>query len=221
MKNFENEYRKMIQDDVPDLWDRIEAGLSEKEQVRKTESIRKSEQNEKNNVVLVKQKMSGRKVLKYSGIAAACLCVAILLPGMISLMGRNKGAMGETAMKDVAMEETEMAVAEESPAEMEMTESEEMTEAGLYAGNERSERADGNTIEHVRIKIMGVEELKYHTTYQAEVLEDAGDILKEGESLEFIAENMQNNAWKEGEVCTVTLQYTPGATIPFHLVAEK
>lgn len=55
-KNFEEEYKQYIQEHTPDLWKRIEAGLSEKKVPTK------------------------RKVIKYMSVAAAALFMCILIP---------------------------------------------------------------------------------------------------------------------------------------------
>lgn len=96
MKNFEKEYREMIQEEMPDLWGRIEAGLVEKGQPEQ-----KQEQKEK------KKGNINRRWVKYSGWAAACLCGVIVLPAIVMTM-RNGGskATGE-AYADAALEEME------------------------------------------------------------------------------------------------------------------
>ncbi len=132
-KVFEQAYKEFAQADVPDLWDRIEAGLSEKS----TPAALHIDGNEEaiqdaTNVVSEKNKVQkNNKVLlfmrKYSAVAAAIVCVAILIPA-ISLMGRLGigGSKSEVAMEMAAeapaaeapAEIYEEAVAEEAPAEM-------------------------------------------------------------------------------------------------------
>lgn len=94
MKNFEKEYREMIQEEMPDLWGRIEAGLVEKGQPEQ-----KQEQKEKKKMNI------NCRWLKYSGWAAACLCGVIVLPAIVMTM-RNGGskATGE-AYADAVVEE--------------------------------------------------------------------------------------------------------------------
>lgn len=64
-KNFEKEYIEMAQNEIPDLWDRIEAGLTGKSAPEKIT---------KNNT---KKLIPFRR---YAGLAAAILCVAIIIP---------------------------------------------------------------------------------------------------------------------------------------------
>lgn len=68
MKDLKDEYSKMIEADVPDLWDRIESALPKKDDGRR--------------------KGTGiRKIWFRAGIAAACVCAAIVIP-LATLQGR-------------------------------------------------------------------------------------------------------------------------------------
>ena len=71
-KDFEQAYKELANSEIPDLWDRIEAGLSEK-------SIPEQKQEhppkEKKKIYL----------RRYTGIAAAVLCVALILPAAVFL----------------------------------------------------------------------------------------------------------------------------------------
>ncbi len=144
MKNFENEYRSLVQDDMPDLWDRIEAGLVEKrvpqdmavEQKEKTqqESIRQEVRlNEVNQLrVDLKENTTARngknniyRFVKYAGVAvAACLLFVLVMPtamGMLATGGSSESAkMAEdaapAAMAEGAMESAKMEAAPEEPA---------------------------------------------------------------------------------------------------------
>ena len=142
-RNFENEYRNFMADEVPDLWSRIEGNLKEKEPVagyitkevatNQKEKRKKQEfTNERN------KKVTSIYVKKYA--VAACLCVVILVGGGIAVyksnvqrfndtsrvidLGVTKEAMDCEMSEDVApMEESDMA-----EPEMETPEKEE---AGL------------------------------------------------------------------------------------------
>ena len=75
-KDFEQAYKELAQNEAPDLWDRIEAGLSEKstpESVKVRIQITKpAEQQKKREVLLY--------FVKYGTVVAALLCVVILIP---------------------------------------------------------------------------------------------------------------------------------------------
>lgn len=122
-KVFEEEYKKLAENEIPDLWDRIEAGLSEKNPVFTTESDINKNSNNKTVLIFFK---------RYQTVAAALLCVMILVPAFL-LMRQMGGSMNksssETAMDTAPAEMMEAAA--EAPAEEMMVEEtcEEMTAA--------------------------------------------------------------------------------------------
>lgn len=137
MKNLENEYRKMIQQETPDLWNRIEAGLTEKrgiiETAKTTETAKITETTDipdtEEKKAVIKRSVWKRAV-RYSGIAAACLCGVIIIPAIaLSLLtgefGSTKmaatGAAEETAKAAPAEEAVEEAEATETAEGMEIT----------------------------------------------------------------------------------------------------
>ena len=76
-KDFEKEYKKLMTEDVPDLWGRIEAGLEPKE-------------------TAVKKVNFWKKYRVWGTLAAACLCLALILPALfeersIEERGRHNG----------------------------------------------------------------------------------------------------------------------------------
>lgn len=113
-KNFEEEYKALANNDLPDLWDRIEAGLSSKtiisqssevqgtieeteaEEV-KTEEVKAKEvkKDETEAEVNNQEKQSGsRKVIflaKYKSVLAAAICVIVILPAVLVLGKINTG----------------------------------------------------------------------------------------------------------------------------------
>ena len=82
-KSFEKEYKELAQSKLPDLWDRIEAGLSEKKPVSVPITI---DEEAINNETTIK-KADSNKVLvffrRYQTVAAALLCVIILVPAFL------------------------------------------------------------------------------------------------------------------------------------------
>lgn len=130
MKNLENEYRKMIQQETPDLWNRIEAGLTEKKEITETAKTTETakitettdipDTEEKKAVI---KRSVWKRAVRYSGIAAACLCGVIIIPAIaLSLL---TGAFGSTKMAATgAAEET----AKAAPAEEAVEEAAEATE---------------------------------------------------------------------------------------------
>ena len=109
-KDFETAYKELANTEVPDLWDRIEAGLSEKSAPAET----KAEKNKKTAPVNKKTKIAVF-MRKYSALAAAIGCAIILIPTMIVMKKSDSKFMSESAYD-------EKAVAEEAGAASMMTE---------------------------------------------------------------------------------------------------
>lgn len=94
-KNFEEEYKALVSEELPDLWNRIEDGLTPKTTAlseetgknRPAEEEGKSESGKKNKGKVLSF------LYKYRTVAAAALCVVIVIPAVIVLgkTGRTKG----------------------------------------------------------------------------------------------------------------------------------
>lgn len=107
-KNFEKEYKELAQNEIPDLWDRIEAGLKEKS------APENSTKNKTKIIVIFK---------RYAGLAAAILCVAIIIPAF-RLIFQSGGKSDTSEAYDTAIDEAAYDVAEaaEEAAEAETDE---------------------------------------------------------------------------------------------------
>lgn len=82
-KNFELEYKAYIDEIKPDLWNKIAGQLPERSQITEDDKAVAelvSFPTTKNAEEKVVQMPAKRKWYRYSGIVAACLCVAILVP---------------------------------------------------------------------------------------------------------------------------------------------
>lgn len=120
MNKFENEYRDLIQEDMPDLWDRIEAGLVEKPVVQEgTVGQREEETKLKKNVVSRTNRPHIYKFVKYAGVAvAACILFVLVMPtalGMLATGGASESA--KSAQNDMAAVEAPAAAMPESAME--------------------------------------------------------------------------------------------------------
>lgn len=125
-RDFEQEFRELKQSEIPDLWNRIEAGLSEKKAVTSAPQP------------VPQKKFAWRR---WGTLAAACLCVVIILPAF-SLLIRNKSFSGgdmspsmesESAAYDTAMEYASDNAAEEIAEDA--AAAEEMSEDAAAAEN--------------------------------------------------------------------------------------
>lgn len=135
-RDFEQEFRKLKQDEIPDLWNRIEAGLSEKKSVASAPG---------NVIAIDNRKRTEKKTFawrKWATLAAACVCVVVILPALSQLF-RSKsysGSANDTAM-NTAMEEAACdTAAEESPENM-------TGMADTTAAVEEAAAADGGDID--------------------------------------------------------------------------
>ena len=136
-RDFELEYRELKQNETPDLWNRIEAGLSEK----KIAAV--PLENESKSIDIERFVVKKQTPWKRWGLlAAACLCVIILFPAvMAGIIGPSKSnssgssdsaastdlmesyASADTAAAEAFDTVPDNAAAEEGKAEPEYTES--------------------------------------------------------------------------------------------------
>ncbi len=149
MKNLEIEYKQQIANEVPDLWSRIEVGITAIDNERKN-----------NNVVSLEQAKPKKKVniLKYSAIIGAAACALIVVVAMISNGGsRNYAATAEapsatyfdaTPSEDAACEAEvceeatyEEAACEETAYEEAASEAPSYVEEATYSNDESAESA--------------------------------------------------------------------------------
>lgn len=104
-KDLKEEYEHMLDSRMPDLWDRIEPQLHEK----KTEKKRINR---------------SKRIYLYSGMVAACLCLAIAIPAIIRTRdtGMKNGAgaymMADEAAEDGGMTGGTMTAQEETASDM-------------------------------------------------------------------------------------------------------
>ena len=85
-KNLEQEYRAYTDQSTPDLWGRIEAALPEKQPV-----------------ISEKQKRSDRRklsVIRWSGLIAAGVCLALLIPALVHLNRTGRKASDRCELTD-------------------------------------------------------------------------------------------------------------------------
>ena len=116
-KNFEEEYKALANEDLPDLWNRIESGLTPK-------TIALTDEVEDKQVITKTKKEKVISVLyRYRAVAAAVLCAVVIIPAvaMSWRSGRSKNweAADEAPSIDMAAAQSEngMAVVTEGVAE--------------------------------------------------------------------------------------------------------
>ena len=119
-RDFKNEYLELVNEEIPDLWDRIEAGLREK-------TVPETEKKNKINPVIFRK--------RYAGLAAAVLCAAVVIPAFMFTRGMNKSASFESAAEapaEAAQVTEECAVEEAAEAVCDTAEDvyDEISESG-------------------------------------------------------------------------------------------
>lgn len=136
-KDFEKEYKELAEIEAPDLWDRIEAGIAEKEISESTAA----ETTKKKTVFFFAK--------RYSALAAALLCAVILIPvfGII----RYSGSKNMTAESAEDMDYTAAAGAADASEEYEVSTEESVEESveesAEASSEEAAEDADGGSMD--------------------------------------------------------------------------
>lgn len=139
-KDFEQSYRELAKNEVPDLWNRIEAGLTEKSAPTTDKTITYAAKTENTKANSIKE---GNKirffVRRYSGILAAVICVAVMLPAVHYMIQSSQSKSMESAADTAAGAAAYEAATEECvPAEEEPAE-EEPAEEAIAAGTAYSD----------------------------------------------------------------------------------
>lgn len=239
MKSFEQEYRKMLQEELPDFWSRIEAGIAEREKrLSGMADWRGMPPEEEGNTLFGQEEaqiqpreFSRRSSLlkKYSLLAAACLCMAVVVSVLYggladSLPGKGAASAEPAAPMEIPASEEMPASEETSGISGSLEESapagrEEAVEEGYILsgpGEEIPGLADGTVLPGMEVRILEASQMKYHTVYRAEVRK-GNDIFSAGEELEILAEEGQGEPLAEGEAYCVDLIYDSQWEIPFRL----
>lgn len=226
-RDFSQELKSLQQNEIPNLWDRIEAGLPEKK---------------KNAAFTVTWQ-------KWAPVAAACLCLAVVLSvlvmqtGFIDPQGRNDFAATGDAAAEVTEEAAEsgvadgcaeadgadaaggIAAADESDTAAEQ--SENLTESAVLAddmqeteaaGQEEGGSLDGQLLQGITVQILEAETIDGENFYRALILQsDDEAVLKEGAEIEITDDGetqydvrfapREEKRLKEGECYEVSLRH--------------
>ncbi len=109
-KSLTTQYKTVMQEEVPDLWARIEASLPEKEISNKVVSITEAKENikelqaDKKKAELETKRKKNKKIVKFvysmSGVAVAGIAIAILIPFIADSNARNNAAFQAAKSKE-------------------------------------------------------------------------------------------------------------------------
>lgn len=173
-KNLEMEYKKQIQNNVPDLWDRIEAGLEEK---------KPASQRQRRNT-------ARRKNFYFigGGILAAGLCVAVALP-VFTRTTKNDCATDAALSVDMNAESVDEYQDNEAAEDFVMNNAENammLEEAQVSKGE--TEKSD---LIKIRVKILEATQTGEGTEYQAQVIEEATGMIKKESLIRLLQEETE------------------------------
>lgn len=143
-KNFAEEYKTLANEELPDLWNRIEAGLTPKATSQAGEehspdmeqTIKPAAPEAKQKAEPEKEKEKGKVIsflFRYRTVVAAAVCVIMILPAVILLGRNNRSKSFSGSAADMAAETREEAPADDAAdmasEEMYLTESDDAAEA--------------------------------------------------------------------------------------------
>lgn len=172
-KNLEMEYKKQIQNNVPDLWDRIEVGLEEKPARQRK---RGSTARRKNFYFIG------------GGILAAGICVAVALP-VFTRTAKNDCATNAALSADMNAESVDECQDNETAENFAMNNPENammMEEAQI--SKEESEKSD---LIKISVKILEATQTGEGTEYQAQVMEEATGMIKKESLIRLLQEETE------------------------------
>lgn len=94
-RNFKDEYKNMMAEEVPDLWNRIELNLKDKYATANPSPSRVTTQKEKSK--------TNASIYRMKYAVAACLCLVILLGGAMSLSRKSAETKSNDMTSDMVM----------------------------------------------------------------------------------------------------------------------
>ena len=147
---------------------------------------------------------------KYALLAAACLCVTVVLPAIYAGLDGNQVSTSAPMDKSAY---AEMAASSEASVEPDSL-AEERASVEAEVSTEAPAMADGTVATGIEINIVEVSQMKYHTVYRVSVI-DGNGVFPVGEELEILTEGEQKEIWAEGETYQVDLIYDSRWEIPF------
>lgn len=106
-KNFEEEYKALANEELPDLWNRIESGLTPK-----TTALAEENGDKQQTEGQEKGRSEKRKVIsflyRYRTVAVAALCVIVILPAVL-VLGKS-GSLGGSESWESTNDSAQMAM---------------------------------------------------------------------------------------------------------------
>lgn len=208
-KNFENEYKNMILTDIPDLWDRIEAGLPEQngQEQKQTNQEHAKTTPQKENISYIDSTTKKRRThnnVRYGGWIAAAICLAIVIPAV--MVGARVGRLGqhsESAMDDRnAMEadgahEAENSV-DEAPAYVEQS----VAETDSFEASQKQDTEAIGAMNESEAVLTGTGPLKELIISNVQVVIQSVTVTQQGEAITYEAV-VEQSRWENLPVGSV------------------
>lgn len=142
-RDLEREYRALVNSEVPDLWARIEAGLEDKKMAPETAGTAASDLHITDFSMPDAQREQPRirkaNFRVWAGIAAACACVALVVPAMLRA-GMSKGGSYSNSAPNFAADTAPQSADSSGGAE----DNAGREEMAYEYGNEKSDFLQGN-----------------------------------------------------------------------------
>lgn len=159
-KDFEKAYKELARIEAPDLWDRIEAGITERSASAEGSVTIERIQTE------VKDSKKGPAVIlllkRYSALAAALLCAVIIIPVM-GIVKQAGGSRNSASAKDTSTAE-ETYISEESCTAEEACTTEEAAVTEMSASTSALEESEEEAVK---------EEFASGSALESDVMEEA------------------------------------------------
>ncbi len=132
-RDLKHEYEAMLDQEIPDLWSRIEPRLSDKKGTQNAESERKR---------IRPRRIKRSTIAVWGSLAAACVCLAIILPAW---RGNTKSAKNEERTNQtVSAGSADTTAADMAPAAQEMPQSDN----GMMNGMGSEAAKDDSAVEY-------------------------------------------------------------------------
>lgn len=184
-KKLDDEYKKFITEEVPDLWERIEASLPEK-------NVETATASETEKVTPIWNKRNFKMFIT----AAACLCVLVISGGVFHLAGSSsENEMAADYMAEDAVAEGTAEAEEEAPAEEavmnEVTEEAAEEAADIETGVAEETQKAGTEILNADRELASKEQFETGTREEA-AMQDSVTMSGEAEKSESEAETAES-----------------------------
>ncbi len=204
-KDFEQAYKELAQNEIPDLWDRIEAGLKEK-------SAPEQKKAELNDVKVEKttKKKNAFIPVHYMGMAAAVIGAVVGIPALLAISQvseKSSSAGGTGRVMESAYDTAAAGTASEEICEAAQEEAEAADMADGANENGAREEADGQVKQEMKQEVLKAEEALEDTDAEKDGGTDGMETKGAGSSEAVKTEMAETeNGFMDGEAFNLTVE---------------